>query len=189
MQAERGDSPPSAPPARPSRATRAMPSELAALPRPRIIDLSYWLWLVACLVGVITAAATLRYFGDLQDAMFSIVERQFPDEARATNAEVATAAVAILIGAGVLVILVQMAMAMAMHSGRGWARFALILPALLGVLYSITVFGTAPAMTKVGLLAATVLMVIAVIPMFLPGARAWFAQRRLTRSASYDYSE
>ncbi|MDQ4010602.1 MAG: hypothetical protein M3228_07890 [Actinomycetota bacterium] len=189
MQAERGDSPPSAPPARPSRAPRALPSELAAQPRPRLIDLSYWLWLAACLIGVITAAATLRYFGDLQDAMFSIVERQFPDEARATNAEVATAAVAILIGAGVLAILVQMALAMAMHSGRGWARFALIPAALLGALYSAAVFGTAPTMTKAGLLATTVLMVIAVVPMFLPGARAWFAQRGLTRSGSPDYSE
>ena len=168
---------------------RAMPSELAALPRPRIIDLSYWLWLLACLVGVITAAATLRYFGDLQDAMFSIVGRQFPGEARATHAEVATAAVAILIGAGVVVILVQMGLAMAMHSGRGWARFALILPAGLGVIYSVAMFGTAPAMTKAGLVATTVLMIIAVVPMFLPDARAWFAQRRLTRSDSYDYSE
>ncbi|MGH3985353.1 MAG: hypothetical protein ACRDST_22365 [Pseudonocardiaceae bacterium] len=166
-----------------------MPSELAALPRPRIIDVSYWVWLLTCLVGVITAAATLRYFGDLQDAMMSIVERQFPGETPATYAEVATAALATLIGAGVVVILVQMALAMAMHSGRGWARFALILPAGLGVLYSIAVFSTAPAMTKVGLLATTVLMVIAVIPMFLPGARAWFAQRRLTRSGSYDFSE
>lgn len=166
-----------------------MPSELAALPRPRIIDFSYWLWLLACLVGVITAAATLRYFDDLHDAMMSIAERQFPGEARATYAEVATAALATLIGVGVLVILVQMALAMAMHSGRGWARFALILPAGLAVIYSFAVFGTAPAMTKAGLVATTVLVIIAVVPMFLPGARAWFAQRHLARSDSYDYSE
>jgi hypothetical protein len=166
-----------------------MPSELAALPRPRIIDFSYWLWLLACLVGVITAAATLRYFDDLHDALMSIAERQFPGEARATYAEVATATLATLIGAGVVVILVQMALAMAMHSGRGWARFALIVPAGLGVIYSLAVFGTAPAMTKAGLVATTVLVIVAVIPMFLPHARAWFEQRRITRSGSYEYSE
>ncbi|MGH3933908.1 MAG: hypothetical protein ACRDS1_02805 [Pseudonocardiaceae bacterium] len=166
-----------------------MPSELAARPRPRAVDVSYWLWLAACLVGVITAAATLRYFGDLQDAMFSVVGRQFPDETPATRAEVATAAVAILIGVGVAVILAQMALAMAMHSGRGWARFALILPALVGALYSVAMFSTAPATTKAGLLTTTALMIVAVVPMFLPDPRAWFTQCRLARSGGYGYSE
>jgi uncharacterized membrane protein len=189
MQTDRGDPDPSAPPARPSLATRAMPSELAARPRPRGIDVSYWVWLAACLVGVITAAATLRHFGELQDTIVSIVERQFPDETPATRAEVATATLAILIGAGVVVILAQMAFAMAMHSGRGWARFALILPALLGTLYGVAVFGTAPMMTRVGLLTTTALMIIAAVPMFLPGARTWFAQRHLARSRGYGHTE
>jgi hypothetical protein len=188
MQVDHGDSHPSAPPARPSLATRAVPSELAAQPRPRAIDVSYWLWLAACLVGVITAAASLRYFGDLQDAMFSLVGQQFPDEKPATRAEVATAAAAILVGAGVAVILVQMALAMAMHSGRGWARFALILPVLVGGLYSVAMFGTAPATTKAGVLITTALTIVAVVPMFLPDARAWFTQCRLARSGGYGYS-
>ncbi len=190
MQLDRGEQHPSTPPARPSLATRAMPSELAARPRPRAIDVSYWLWLAACLVGVITAAATLRYFGELQAAILSIVEQQFPRETPGTRENVATATLAVLIGAGVVVVLVQMASAMAMHSGRGWARFALILPALLCALYSIAlVFSTAPTMTKAGLLTTTALMIFAVVPMFLPGARAWFAQQRLARSGGYGYSE
>ncbi len=166
-----------------------MPSELAARPRPRAIDVSYWLWLVACLVGVITAAATLRYFGELQAAILSIVEQQFPRETPGTRENVATATLAILIGAGVVVVLVQMALAMAMHSGRGWARFALILPALLVALYSVAVFGIAPMMTRAGLLTTAALMVIAAVPMFLPSVRAWFAQQRLARSGDYGYSE
>jgi hypothetical protein len=189
MQADRSEQHPPVPPARPSLVTRAMPSELAAQPRPWAIDVSYWLWLGACLVGVITAAATLRYFGELQAAVLAIVEQQFPDETPATRENVATATLATLIGAGVLVVLVQMAFAMAMHSGRGWARFALVLPALLGTLYSVAVFGTAPMMTKAGLLATTVLTISAVVPMFLPGAQAWFTQRRLARSGGYSYTE
>lgn len=167
----------------------AMPSELAVRPRPRVIDVSYWLWLGACLVGVITAAVTLPYFGELQTVILSIVERQFPGEAPATREQVATTALATLIGAGVAVILVQMAFAIAMHSGRGWARFAIALLALLGALYGVAVFGTAPTVTRAGLLATTVLMVIAMVPMFLPGPRAWFAQQHLARSGGYDYSE
>ncbi|MGH3898526.1 MAG: hypothetical protein ACRDTA_09775 [Pseudonocardiaceae bacterium] len=188
MQLDHGEQHPSAPPARPSLATRAMPSELAARPRPRAIDVSYWLWLAACLVGVITAAATLHYFDELQAAVLSIIERNSPGETPRTRENVATAMLAILIGAGVLLVLVQMAFAMAMHSGRGWARFALVLPALLGALYSIAVFSSSPMMTQAGLLATIVLMIVATVPMFLPGTRAWFAQQRLARSGGYGYS-
>ncbi len=179
-----GDRHPPTPPTRPSLATGATPSEIAARPRPRLVGVSYRLWLGACLAGVITAAVTLIYFGELKAEMLSIVERDFPRETPSTRNEVATAAVATLIGTGVLVVLAQMAFAIAMHSGRGWARYPLVLLALLGTLYSVVVFGAAPMVTKVGLLATTALMVIAVVPMFLTGARTWFAQRLLHRPSS-----
>ncbi|MGQ0777694.1 MAG: hypothetical protein ACT4NY_25345 [Pseudonocardiales bacterium] len=179
----------SMPPPRPSVSTGATPSQLAVQPRPRVIDVSYWLWLGACLVGVITVAATLIYFGELQADMLSLVEQQFPDETPQTRDQVATTAVAVLIGAGVLIVLVQMTLAIVLHSGRGWARFALVVVGLLGALYGVVVVGGAPVVTKAGLLATVVLMVIAVVLMFLPGARTWFAQRRRTQSASYEQSD
>lgn len=166
-----------------------MPSELAARPRPRVVDVSYWLWLGACLVGVITAAVTLRYFGELRAVMLSIVERQFPQEAPATREKAAIATVAVLIGAGVMIVLVQLALAIVMHSGRGWARSALVLLTLLGALYGAAVFGSAPAVSQAGLVISVVLMVSAAVPMFLPGTRVWFAQRHLARSGGYTYSE
>ncbi|MDQ3761842.1 MAG: hypothetical protein M3460_09110 [Actinomycetota bacterium] len=166
-----------------------MPSETAALPRPRVIELSYWLWLGACLVGVITAAATLPYFGELQAAVLLMVEQQFPHETPATREEVATVTVTTLMGAGVAIILVQLAFAITMHSGRGWARFVLVLLTLLGMLYNVAVFATAPTVSQVGLLTSTVLMVIAVVLMLRPDARTWFAQRRLAQSVGYGYSE
>ncbi|MGH3908647.1 MAG: hypothetical protein ACRDTE_31360 [Pseudonocardiaceae bacterium] len=177
------------PPARPSVTTRAAPSETAAQPRPHVIDVSYWLWLGACLLGMITAAAALVSFGRLEADMLALVERQFPGETPAMRAEVATAAVAIVIGAGVLVVLAQTAFAIVMHSGRGWARFALVLLALVGALYGAVIFGAAPTAAKAGLSATTVLMVIAALLMFLPAVRPWFAQRRLARSGGYEYSE
>lgn len=131
-------------------------------------------------MGVLTAAATAVYFGELQAEMLQIVERDFPLETPTTRSEVATAAVATLIGAGVLLVLAQMIFAIVMHSGRGWARYVLVLLTLLGALYSITVFGAAPMVTKVGLLAITALMITAVVPMFLRTG-AWFAQQRLAR--------
>jgi hypothetical protein len=189
MQADQGDHHPPAPPPRPSLTFGAMPSAGAALSRPRLVEFSYWLWLGACLVGVLTAATTLRYFGELQAAMLSLVEQQFPDETATNREDAAAVVVAGLIGAGVAIILVQMVFALVMHSGRGWARVALVLLSLLGMLYSGAVFSAAPAVSRAGLLSATLLVVIAAVPMFLPAARTWFAQQRLARSRGFDHSQ
>ncbi len=183
-----GDRHPPMPPARPVVATGVGPLQAAAQPRPRGIDVSYWLWLGACLIGVLTATATLRYFDQLQAELLLIVEQEFPGETPATRDEVAMAAVAILIGAGVLVALAQTAFAITMYSGRGWARFVLVLLALLGWVYGLSVFSAAPTVTKVGLVTSAALMVVAVVLMFPAGARRWFAQRSLARSG-YEYGE
>ncbi|MDQ4103293.1 MAG: hypothetical protein M3186_06145 [Actinomycetota bacterium] len=182
MQPDRDVHHPSEPPARPSLATRARPSALAERPRPGIIDVSYWLWIGACLVGVITAAATLRYFGELQATVLPVVEQQFPNETPATREQVATATVATLIGAGVALMLAQMILAIAMRSGRGWTRFALVGLTLCGALYTVAVAGAVPITTNTGILTTIALMLIATVPMFLPPARAWFEHHRLRRS-------
>lgn len=165
-----------------------MPSELPAPPRPRLIDLSYWLWLAAGVVGIITAIATLRYFGELKAVVLAIVEQQYPLETPPTREKVAGAAVATLIGAGALIALVQMTLAVTMRSGRGWARFALIGFTVCGALYGVAVFGASPSITRAGLLATAALIVIASAPMFLPGNRSWFAHRRAARSTDSDNS-
>lgn len=179
---------PSAPPARPSVTTGTPPSQATERARPQVITVSYWLWLTACLAGVVTAAVTLSYFDQLHTAMLSIVDQQFPDKVPAKRDEVATAALGIVVGAGVLVILLQVAFAVAMHSGRGWTRFPLVLLTLVLVPYNIVVVGIVPTITKAGLPATTALMLFAVVLMFLPGTQAWFAQEQLARSDGLDSS-
>lgn len=154
-------------------------------PRPRLIDLSSWLWLAAGLVGLVTAIATLRHFGELEALVLAFMEQHYPLETPATREKVALAAVATLIGGGALIALLQMTLALTMRSGRGWARFALIGLTMCGALY-VRVFGAAPAITQAGLLATAALIVIASTPMFLTGNRSWFAHRRLVRSIGSD---
>jgi hypothetical protein len=175
MQVDRGDQS-AAPPPRPNVAIKALTSEIPV--RPRVIDVSFWLWVGACLIGLITALVTLRYFAELRTMILVIVEQQFPKETPATRDEAAIATVATLIGAGALIVLVQLALAVAMRAGRSWARFALVGLGLLGTLYSVAVFGSAPLISRIGLLASTALMVSAMVPMFLVGARTWFAHQR-----------
>lgn len=164
-----------------------MPSEHPTAPRPRVIDLSYWLWFGACVIGMITTVATLRYFGELQALVLAIVEQQYPLETAATREKAAWATVATLIGAGALIPLVQLMLALAMRSGRGWARFALVGLTVLGALYGVAVFGAAPTISRAGLLASITVMVIASVPMLLPATRPWFAHRRVARSrGGYD---
>lgn len=146
--------------------------------RPRVVHVSFWLWIGACVIGLITALVTLRYFSEFRATILAMVERQFPQETPATRDKAAIATVATLIGAGVLIILVQTALAVAMRSGRSWTRFALAGMSLFGALYSVAVFGGAPLISRVGLLASIALMVSAMVLMFLPAARTWFAYRR-----------
>lgn len=163
-----------------------MPSEHPAPSRPRVVDLSYWLWFGACVIGMITTVATLRYFSELQTLVLAIIERQYPLETPATREKAAWATVATLIGAGALITLIQLMLALAMRSGRGWARFALIGLTVLGALYGVTVFGAAPTISRAGLLASTAVMAVASVPMLLPGTRPWFAHRLVDRSSGYD---
>jgi hypothetical protein len=165
-----------------------MPSELPAPPRPRLIDISHWLWLGAGLVGVITVIATLRHFGELNALVLGIIEQQYPLETPATREKAAEATVLTLIGAGALISLLQITLAVTMRSGRGWARFGLLGLVILGAIYEVAVFSAVPPITRVGLLANATLMVIAVVPTFLPGNRAWFAHQRLARSIGADNS-
>jgi hypothetical protein len=152
---------------------------------PRVVHVACWLWFAAGLAGIITAAATLRYFGELHAMMLSIVDRQFPQETPVTRDRAATATVATLIGAGILISLIQLAFAVAMRSGRSWARFALVGLSIVGALYCAAVFGTAPQLSRFGLLATIALMVIAAVPMFLPGSQRWFAQQHIARPQNY----
>lgn len=152
---------------------------------PRVVHVACWLWFAAGLAGIITAAATLRYFGELHAMMLSIVDRQFPQETPVTRDRAATATVATLIGAGVLISLIQLAFAVAMRSGRSWARFALVGLSIVGALYCAAVFGPAPQLSRFGLLATIALMVIAAVPMFLPGSQRWFAQQHIARPQNY----
>lgn len=179
MQADSSDPLPPAPPPRPSLTISVMRPEIP--PRPRVIDVAYWLWFAACVVGMISAVATMRYFSELHATVLSIVSRQFPQETPGTRDRAATGTVATLIGTGVVIVAVQMALAVAMRSGRGWARFALVGLTVIGAVYGGSVFGSAPTICRVGLLTGIALMVVAVVPMFLPGARRWFAQRRVAR--------
>ena len=154
-------------------------------PPPRIVHVACWLWFAAGLAGIITAAVTLRYFSELHTMMLSIVDRQFPQETSVTRDRAAIATVATLISAGVLISLIQVALAVLMRSGRGWTRFALVGLTILGALYCAAVFGSAPQLSRVGLLASIALMIIAAIPTFRPDAGKWFAQPRIIRPPTY----
>ena len=145
--------------------------------RPRVIEFSYWLWVGACLVTMITAIVTLRSFEELKAMILAIVERQYPAETAVTREKVAAATVATVIGAGVLIAVVQLAFGLVMRSGRGWARFVLAGLTILGGLYSVAVFDTAPTISRAGILGSAALVVIALVLMFLPPARKWFADQ------------
>lgn len=136
--------------------------------------MSYGFWLVACLGAVVTAAVTLLEFDARQQALLTIVEREFPNEAVATRDDVATLAVAVLIGFGVVVALLQLMVSLSMHAGRRAARPVLVLLAVIGAGYVAAVYQSVPVETQIGLIVTLALTAVAIILMFSVPPGIWF---------------
>lgn len=176
------------PPPRPSTARLSMPP-MAALqeqPRPGVIAFSFWCWILgSLLVGAAGALAATKT--DAMRAEFARIARESdPGAAQSTIDSVAAASVLIVVGTGVLLAVLGLLFAFAMRSARGWGRVLLTIVALVGVAYAAVVISalTDPMLEDLrtpvtaGLLAYTVLVVVATIWMYLPGANAWFRRPR-----------
>ncbi|OIH95518.1 hypothetical protein [Curtobacterium sp. MCBA15_001] len=118
--------------------------------RPTTVTVSYVLWLVTVLLGLISGVIALFSGGGAN--------------AQAQNVGglvIASAVVAIIIA------LVQLFIVFKMRDGRNWARIVLLVLAILQVVFGIasfSIFGT------IGLIA----VIIATVLMFLPSSNGYF---------------
>jgi hypothetical protein len=173
-----------APPPRPSTARLSMPpmAALSELPRPRVIAVSFWSWIIGGVVLGATVALAATKVDPMHAEFARLARDRDPDTAAATINSVATASVLVVIGAGGLLAVLGMAFAAGLRAARGWARVFLTLIAIAGVGYAAlmssaltsTMLGELRAPVIAGLLGYTVLVLVAAVWMFLPGTRDWF---------------
>lgn len=115
--------------------------------RPTTVTVSFVLWLITVLVGLIGGIVGLFSSGQVQSNMGGAV--------------VAGGVI------GIVIALVELFIVFRMRDGRNWARIVLLVLAILqvlGVVASFTVLGT------IGLIA----VIIATVLMFLPSSNGYF---------------
>lgn len=164
-------------PGRPRFEFRQRPSEVVAR-RARSVDVSAALWTAAAVLGLVAALVMLLDLDGTQAAVRAIVDRDFPNETSVTRDRVVALAAAVLVG-GAFVIGVAMGLGAAvMRSGRGGARFLLVLLLVLTLVEIVLGVGVVAPAVLVQLVMVAVLGVAGAVAMYLPGANRWFAVRR-----------
>lgn len=135
--------------------------QLVQVPRPRLVTVSVYLWLVVVIVELVVIAVS---FGGVRADLAAEVATRGVDQS--TQDAVVLAGLGVLLGPGVLVALAQLGVLRACRAGRNWARISLVVLGVAGTLVS-----PVPLAVGIAVAAAGVLM-------FLPKSNAWFAGRR-----------
>ena len=164
-------------PGRPRFEFRQRPSEVVAR-RARSVDVSAALWTAAAVLGVVAALVMLLDLDGMQAAVRTIVDRDFPNETSVTRDRAVALAAAVLVGGAFVVGLAMGLGAAAMRSGRGGARFVLVLLLALTLVEIVLGVGVVGPLVLVLLGVAAALGVAGAVAMYLPGANRWFATRR-----------
>lgn len=150
-------------------------------PRPKEVDLSFWLWVTSFVLGIVGLIVFLGEFDTIRDTAVEEARRQVQREGSPLDeAQLESITSAVLIGGvviGLLISAVELLFALFMRKGRNWARILLTVFGGIGVvsgLYSLT--------TESGVqLALTVLslpvVIGAIVTMYLPAANPWFRAR------------
>lgn len=124
-------------------------SSNSASGRPTSVTISFVLWLLTVLIGIIGGIVSLFSSGSQVEGMAS--------------------GTAVVIGGiiGIVIALVQLFIVFRMRDGRNWARIVLLVLAILQVLGVVSAFSI---VGTIGLIA----VIIATILMFLPASNAYF---------------
>jgi hypothetical protein len=159
---------------------------LEDLPRPRVIAVSFWSWLVGSLLLAAVTAVTVTKTGAMRTEFARLARENDADATRKTIDSVATASVLVVVGTGALLAVLGLVLCRGVRAARGWVRILLTVVAVAGVGYAALVSSalTGPMLddlqgaVTVGLLAYTALVVVAGLCMYLPGSGAWFRRPR-----------
>jgi hypothetical protein len=147
-------------------------------PRPRTVEISFWLWIVNLALGAIGSAVALAQIDQVRTDAINKAIAQNPTMDRSVISSVATGVLIGSVAVGLLFIAVGLLFVFLMRGGRNWARIVLAVLGSLSVL-----FGSIGLVSDTGpMLVAAVLQLLlvagAIATMFVPAANAWFRSRR-----------
>jgi hypothetical protein len=177
-----------APPPRPSteRTTAAPMAALRDQPRPKVVTVSFWCWMIASLVVGAAIALLSTKIEPMRAEFARLARTSDPAATQATVDRVAGASVLLVLGTGAILGLLALTLAGALRAGRNWARILLTLIALIAMAYGAflataandAMLGNLRMVISVVLLAYTAIVATAAICMLLPGTKTWFHRPR-----------
>ncbi|MGH3545715.1 MAG: hypothetical protein ACRDPW_07310 [Mycobacteriales bacterium] len=144
-----------------------------------------WLWFSAAVIVLLTEAAVLTQFDRVHRQLEAAVRRQDSTVDQATIDRVADVSLILLIGLAALLAIIVLLFAAMMQRGRGWARWCLVIVAVLlggygfAVVSGLNDLGGLGDVVTGGLLLYSVTSLAGCAAMFSPPARPWFARGKL----------
>ncbi len=145
--------------------------------RPRMVEISFWIWIVNLAFGGITILVALTQIDRLRSETINSAVAGNPTLDRSVIESAATGVLVGTIVVGLLCVAVGFVFVFLMRGGRNWAR--IMLAVLGGLIVLLRLFGltitTGPvlAISVVQLL----LLTVAIVTMFGRAANAWFRPR------------
>lgn len=144
---------------------------------PGTVTASFWLWVASFAVGLAVVAYSLSRFDALQQSLVDTVRAEQPGLDGETLSRAADMTLYIGLGGITALVLVQLLLAVLMRARRHWARVALALSAVLALAGALLALVAVAERARAALPLQALLILVAAVLMFLPGANAWFRRR------------
>ena len=169
------------PPPRPRTGSDvALPLGTTAPQRPGAVLLAAVLWWAGCLAAVAGLVAMLLDRAALDARLTATATADDPTVPADVVADGVRVLVATVVGSVGLLVLVSLVWVALVLRRRGWARWVLLatlLPVLLALVVAQSVAAGGADLDRIALVAAAGLFLVAVVPLLLRSARAWFRAR------------
>lgn len=149
-------------------------------PRPRTVDISFWLWIITLAFSGLGILITLTQIDQLRAEVVNAALAQDPAQDRSVIESVMTVGVTVGVVLALLFVAAGFAFAFLMRKGRNWARMMLAVPGGLIVLLWLIGLTQGAGPTAAGgvSLVQLLLLVAAIATMFGAEANAWFRRPR-----------
>jgi hypothetical protein len=134
------------------------------------VTVSWWLWWLAAVLAVVTAALALTRLDDVRVELARVTRDSDPSATPDMVGRVVDLSVLVIVGGGLVLGVSGVLVALALRARRRWSRAALITLTLLACTYAVFVVD-ATGWLVLGYAAVTV---VAAVCMYLPSVRRWF---------------
>lgn len=157
-----------------------VPELAARAPRPRAVEISFWLWIVNLTLGAIGSVVALAQIDRVRTEAINKAIAENPTMDRSTISSVATGVLIGSVAVGLFFIAVGLLLVLLMRGGRNWARIVLAVLGALSVLFGLIGLANNTGPMLAAAVVQLLLVVGAIATMFMPAATAWFCPGRST---------